>query len=89
MLGLLEGQLVDPDLRNILRRFRSRFPDVTVELRRYSFHDMLEALKSAEIDAGITLSVELMNHPDMNVIPLYSVGNDMVFSTDTFSNCMR
>ena len=47
---------------------------------------MLKALKSAELDAGITLSVELMNHPDMNAIPLYSVGNDMVFATDTFSD---
>lgn len=88
-LGLLEGQLIDPNLRNVLQSFRSRFPDVTVELRRYSFHDMLAALKSAEIDAGITLSVELMNHSDMNAFPLYSVENDMVFSTDTFSNCMH
>lgn len=86
VLGLLEGQLVDPDLRSVLQSFRSRFPGVTVELRRYSFHDMLKALKSTEIDAGITLSVELMNHPDMNAIPLYSVGNDMVFATDTFSD---
>ena len=86
VLGLLEGQLVDPDLRSVLQNFRSRFPGVTVELRRYSFHDMLKALKSAELDAGITLSVELMNHPDMNAIPLYSVGNDMVFATDTFSD---
>ena len=49
VLGLLEGQLVDPDLRSVLQSFRSRFPGVTVELRRYSFHDMLKALKSAEL----------------------------------------
>ena len=83
-LGLLEGQLLDPELRDVLQTFNSQFSGVTLELRRYSFHDMAEALKCGEIDAGITLSVELLNHPDLNTLSLYSVANDLVFATGTF-----
>ena len=93
-LGLLEGQLVDSALRDVLQIFRSRFPGVTLELRRYSFHDMQDALESGDADAGITLSVELINHPDMNTLPLYRVANELVCSPNIFADgktrtCLR
>lgn len=79
-LGLLEGQLIDDELRSVLQAFEAHFSGVTLELKRYSFHDMLSALKSDELDAGITLTVELMNHGEFNSLPLYSVENDLVMS---------
>ena len=79
-LGLLEGQLVDAELRNVLQAFETRFPGMTLELQRFSFHGMLDALERSELDAGITLTVELMDHPELNSLPLYSVENDLVMS---------
>lgn len=77
-LGLLEGQLVDAELRNALQVFGTHFPGVNLELQRFSFHSMLEALENSDLDAGITLTVELMNHPELNVLPLYTVDNELV-----------
>jgi DNA-binding transcriptional LysR family regulator len=79
-LGLLEGQLVDTELRNVLQAFGTRFPKVNLELQRFSFHDMLEALENAKLDAGITLTVELMNHPELSTLPLYALDNELVLA---------
>ena len=79
-IGMLEGQLIDPALRDALTAFQKRYPGVTLELQRYSFHAMMAALESGKLDVGITLSVELLNKPDFNTMPLYSVANEIVLS---------
>lgn len=79
-LGLLEGQLVDAKLQNVLQNFETQFPSMTLELQRFSFHGMLDALEHGELDAVITLTVELLDHPEFHTLPLYSVENDLVMS---------
>lgn len=82
ILGLLEGQLLDVELRNVLRTFSAHYPGVDLELQRFSFRGMFEALDNGTLDAGITLTVEVMNHPERNTLPLYSVENDIVLSVE-------
>lgn len=79
-IGMLEGQLIDPALRDALGAFQNKYPGVTIDLRRYSFHAMMEALEDGKLDAGITLSVELLSHPELNTMALYSVENEVVLS---------
>jgi len=77
-VGLLEGQLVDETLRDILNSFRTGYPGILVELNRYTFRTMLEALSEQSLDIGITLSVDVKNRADLDYLPLYALRNEMV-----------
>lgn len=82
VIGMLEGQLIDPGLQSVLHEFQTQFPGVSLTLQRYSFHGMLDALENGELDAGITLSVELLGRGEYNTMALFSAENELVLSTE-------
>lgn len=80
-IGMLEGQLIDETIRAVLQMFQETYPGYTLELQRYSFHGMMESLDKGKLDVGITLTVEAKQYPDLDIIPLYEVRNEVVLST--------
>lgn len=78
LLGLLEGQMVDPCLREVVAQFEAAFPGVTLEIQYFSFRAMLESIEKGSLDAGITLTASTINRHDFNILPLYTAKNEVV-----------
>lgn len=81
VVGMLEGQLIDDTLRSVLQLFQETYPNFKLEIKRYSFGEMMSQLLGGELDIGITLTVEAKQNPKLGVLPIYSVANDIVLST--------
>lgn len=52
-------------LPDCVNRFRSDFPDISVDLKRYNIIDLTRALNDGQIDVGFTLSVGLTENSDL------------------------
>lgn len=77
-LGLLEGQLVDDTLRDLMQEYRSQYPNVSIELVRYSFGEMLDAVEDRTLDIGITLTFVAERRQTLHHIALCELQNDIV-----------
>ena len=58
-IGILEGQIVDDKLRSTLFSMRKTYPELEIEMSRYSFRRLEELLLSGKLDVGITLTQEI------------------------------
>nr|WP_320130932.1 LysR family transcriptional regulator [uncultured Holophaga sp.] len=76
-LGILASEKFLPE---VLKRFSSAHPDITVNLTRYSLDDLHAALQNREVDIGLTLSVGLPDMPHCGI---------KVLSADVLSVAMR
>ena len=81
-LGLLEGQLLDAETSRILHQFQSEHGGIQLELRRYGFSAMLEALRSYQLDVGITLQMDVESHSEFDFLTVYTLTNELVFPRD-------
>lgn len=77
-LGLLEGQMVDDRLRNLLWEFGELYPDIQVEMDRYTFHGLLKSISEEELDVGITLTLDAESRSELRHLTLYSLRNELV-----------
>lgn len=77
-LGLLEGQLVDDTLRELMQEYRSQYPRVAIELERYNFGEMLDAVEDRTLDIGITLTFVAERRQTLKHRALYKLPNDIV-----------
>lgn len=78
-IGMLEGQLMDQQLYGLIQAFRNRYPGIEVTNQRYSFHDLLEAVRSGVADTAVTLQLDVMNRPEFHWQHLYALHNEIVF----------
>lgn len=78
MLGLLEGQLVDDTLREIIQEYRAQYPKISVEMTRYSFGEMLDAVEERRLDIGITLTFVAERRRTLKHCGLCQLPNDIV-----------
>ena len=78
-IGLLEGQLLDEETSRIIQRFRDAYPEIHVELSRFSFRAMLDAIRNHDLDIGITLTLDVQRHSELAFQELYSLSNELVF----------
>lgn len=81
-VGILEGQLLDDQLRTVLRYFREAYPDLPVKLLRYSFRAMEEALLDGSLDVGITPTAEVEQTDDLDYKPFCTLPNYIVLPKD-------
>ena len=63
-IGVLEGQEVNPRLRESLAEIARRFPDLHVELERNSFSNLRSGLTNLHYDLIITLEFEVDPAPE-------------------------
>lgn len=77
-LGLLEGQLMDDAIRNFLQNFRSQYPNISIEVVRCSFGEMLDAVEDRTLDVGFTLTFVAERRKLLKHRSLYSLQNDIV-----------
>lgn len=82
VIGLLEGQLVDETLRIAARKFETVYPGISVELRRYSFAALRDALRNGESDVAITLAFDVQEDPQLDSMWLFQLRNEMVISSE-------
>lgn len=78
-IGMLEGQLMDEQLFDWIRHFRMQYPGVEVSSLRYSFHDLLEAVRKNEVDLAITLQLDVEHRAEFQWRHLYALHNEIVF----------
>jgi DNA-binding transcriptional LysR family regulator len=81
-LGILEGQMVDHDLRDALKRFRDAYPNLLVKLERYSFREMETNLADGKLDIGITLTIEAEQNDDFTYKQFCTLPNSIVMPID-------
>lgn len=62
-VGILEGQELNANIAGRLEEFRSRYPDVAVEMERESFSNLRRSLDNCRCDIILTLSFELEEEP--------------------------
>ena len=51
-IGLLEGQLLDETLEDLLSRFRLSFPNVTMNIQRDTYQDLMARLHADDVDVA-------------------------------------
>lgn len=78
-IGMLEGQLMDEQLFDWIQRFRMQYPGVEVSSLRYSFHDLLEAVRENKVDLAITLQLDVEHRTEFQWRHLYALHNEIVF----------
>ncbi len=78
-IGMLEGQLMDEHLYQRIQCFRKQYPGVEVTSLRYSFHDLLEAVRENQIDLAITLQLDVEHRTEFQWRHLYALHNEIVF----------
>lgn len=81
-LGILEGQRLDRQTREILRFFRERYPELQVRLERCSFKEMEEGLLSGALDLGVTLTIEVEDMDDLQYRPYQKLKNYMILPVE-------
>jgi len=81
-VGMLEGQMLDSQLRTVLRYFREIYPDLQVKLERYSFREMETSLLDGSLDIGITLTIEVAQTDELNFKPFCTIPNYIVMPKD-------
>ena len=77
-IGMLEGQLMDQRLYEWIQAFRKKYPGVEVTNLRYSFHDLLEAVRTDRIDLAVTLQLDVQSRPEFHWQHLYALHNELV-----------
>ena len=78
MIGMLEGQIMDDRLRNILRYFRQRYPELQLRMHRCTFRQLERQLLNGELDLGITLQMEVEDNEDLCYQPYQSLKNYII-----------
>ena len=58
-LGILEGQILPPNFRAAFDSFRTRYPNIHIEMHSESFHELRKQLDSQELDVALTLSFDI------------------------------
>ncbi len=81
-LGLLEGQLLDAETSRLLHGFQAEHDGIQLEIQRYGFHAMLEALRSYQLDVGITLQMDVEVHSEFDYMRVYALANQLVLPKD-------
>ena len=81
-LGILEGQLIDEKISEIIRMFREMHPGIRVHLARYGFHEMLDALRSGELDIGFTLTEDIRRQREFAFREIYMLRNELIVTRD-------
>jgi DNA-binding transcriptional LysR family regulator len=77
-IGMLEGQLMDQRLYEWIQAFRKKYPGAEVTNLRYSFHDLLEAVRTDRIDLAVTLQLDVQSRPEFHWQHLYALHNELV-----------
>ncbi len=77
-VGMLEGQLMDDRLRNTLRYFRKRYPELQLRLQRCTFRQLESQLLEGALDLGITLQMEVEDTEDLDYRQYQSLKNYMI-----------
>lgn len=77
-IGMLEGQLMDQRLYEWIQTFREKYPGVEVSNLRYSFHDLLEAVRTDKADIAVTLQLDVQSRPEFHWQHLYALHNELV-----------
>ena len=77
-LGILEGQLIDARLSHILQYFREQWPELHLQMFRYSFREMEESLRARKLDIGITLTAETAGIPELAYARYQTLENRLV-----------
>ncbi len=78
-IAMLEGQLMDQTLYDWIQRFRTRYPGVEVSSLRYSFHELLEAVRTGDADLAVTLQLDVEERSEFQWKHLYALHNEIVF----------
>lgn len=78
-IGMLEGQLMDQTLYNWIQRFRTCYPRVEVSSLRYSFHELLDAVRTGAADLAVTLQLDVEERSEFQWKHLYALHNEIVF----------
>ena len=78
-IAMLEGQLMDQTLYDWIQRFRTHYPGVEVSSLRYSFHELLEAVRTGDADLAVTLQLDVEERSEFQWKHLYALHNEIVF----------
>lgn len=81
-LGMLEGQIIDDRLRGTLGYFRSVYPELEIQLSRWSFRELEERLMTGKLDMGITLTAEIVPLAQLDHAPFQTLKNYLVLPKD-------
>lgn len=60
-LGILEGQILPPNFRASFVSFRTRYPNVHIEMHSGSFNQLRRQLDSQELDVALTIGFDIKN----------------------------
>lgn len=58
-LGILEGHMIDSAISDVLRRCRSKYPDMKIKLSRGSFNKLSSKLYDGSLDLALTLYFDI------------------------------
>lgn len=78
-IAMLEGQLMDQTLYDWIQRFRTHYPGVEVSSLRYSFRELLEAVRTGDADLAVTLQLDVEERSEFQWKHLYALHNEIVF----------
>lgn len=65
-IGIINGLSMGDQLKKIMSYFGVNYPNVRIELHRYSFKTLLRKLYQGDIDLAITYDFHMDNHTDLD-----------------------
>lgn len=77
-LGILEGQLLDYQLKSFIDLLNERYSEIQIKLYRGSFHELIQNLDQGEMDAIVTLDWELEDREDVECYFLYKLPTKLI-----------
>jgi DNA-binding transcriptional LysR family regulator len=77
---ILDGLTVPQMFLSILSKFEARFPNINLNMSRYSFSKLRDNLNTGSIDLAITLSFEVSDRPEWISSPIVREDDVLAFS---------
>ncbi len=78
MLGLLEGQLLDPQLEDMIALFKREYPNITVKIRRNTYQELFSSLEKDELDLICMPEWQFPGRDSLTITPLGSMETILV-----------
>ena len=78
LVGLLDGQFLGTELKAFADRLAKAYPNLAVEFCRDSYHGLLERLRACELDAAVTVDVDVRGLASVESLPLYELPTMLV-----------
>lgn len=83
-MGILEGQLLDDKLKYYIDTFEKEYPEIQIQLKRGTFHELIQSLDKGEMDAVVTLDWEVREMDNVECCNLYQLPTKLIVPQNSY-----